>query len=113
MWVNTNGVFVFHFQSEIMAQGHGTRYEEDEWDYSARSPSKRARNAHLLSKSEAKFHYEEGDNFDDRFQNPDSFMRQFGGYESSNSEDPDDDEIKEDQKSEKGINKKKKKRECI
>ncbi len=82
-----------------MAQRRGARYGEDEWDYSSQSPSKRARGVHLVSESEPEVDYEEDDNFDDRFQNPDSFMQQFGGYESADSEDPDDDEIKKDRNS--------------
>jgi hypothetical protein len=37
----------------------------------------------------------EDDAYADRFQNPDAFLNQFGGYESENSEDQQDEEEEE------------------
>jgi hypothetical protein len=73
-----------------MAYRRTNDYEEDEWEYQAQPTSKRPRQAHDVSDSEQD--YEEEESFADRFQNPESFLKQFGGYESENSEDPDDDE---------------------
>ncbi len=69
-------------------------YEDEDWNDSYRSPPKRGRNAYAVSDSEQE---PEGDDdgYEDRFQNPDAFLSRFGGYESDNSEDPDDDEEEE------------------
>jgi hypothetical protein len=47
-----------------------------------------------ISESDTDFDCED-DSYNDRFQNPDAFLNQFGGYESENSEDPQDDEEEE------------------
>jgi hypothetical protein len=81
-------------------------YEDDEWQSSGPSPQKCSRNDHPISESDYEFQ-EEGDSYEDRFQNPDYFLKQFGGYES-NSEDPDEDD--EDKRPQRGSSQKKGKR---
>jgi hypothetical protein len=61
------------------------------WGNASRSPSKRARSVYQISESDTDFEHED-DTYGDRFQNPDAFLNQFGGYESENSEDPQEDE---------------------
>ncbi len=40
--------------------------------------------------------YEDDDGSQEHFQNPESFLNQFGGYETDHSEDPNDDDEEND-----------------
>ncbi len=81
-----------------MAFQGGSGYQDEDWDDTGRLPRKQARKFHAISDSEQDYDYEEEDEYSDRFQNPDMFLNQFGGYDAEDSEDPDDEDEDENGK---------------
>jgi hypothetical protein len=79
-----------------MANRRAGNFGDGQWTGS--SPSKRFRATHVVSESD----FSQDDEDYDDFPNPDTFLNQFGGYESADSEDPDDDEIEEEPRPKQG-----------
>jgi hypothetical protein len=50
---------------------------------------------YAISESEQEAEGDDDDGYGDRFQNPEAFLSRFGGYESENSEDPNDEDEEE------------------
>jgi hypothetical protein len=89
-------MFPSFYVLQIAMAYSGGYYAAEEWEDSDQYPPKRARRAHEVSDSEYDANDgETDDGYDDRFQNPEYFLKRFGGYQSDNSEDPDEDEEEE------------------